>query len=81
MQLAGDKTIGEEARVVVTLGHNEYIAFQIFIHHIPGCHRPLHAANSQSFALTQGVIHQALVFTNDDAFWGLDAFRVVRVDI
>ena len=60
----------------MTLSDNQNVVLNVFIHHIPWIFCPFfRSANTQTFTLTQGVVHQPLMLANlfavngDDFAW------------
>jgi len=65
----GGKSLGEQPFVFAALGHVEHIPGDILADHVPGLAAGiLTAADPQSVALTQGVIHHTLMFADQMAF-------------
>ena len=65
MQLRGLQILLQQERVVVALSDQQSIAIRVFADHEPGfLLGPCPAADSQSLALAQGVIHQSLMLTD-----------------
>ncbi|KEP73745.1 hypothetical protein HR12_39110 [Microbacterium sp. SUBG005] len=79
MQLLRDQSNGHQARVVVTLSHNQNIVFDVFVDHVPRIFAALFgAADTQTFTLAESVVHQPLVLTNLIAVNGDDFARLCR---
>lgn len=54
MQLLRDQSNGHQARVVVTLSHNQNIVFDVFVDHVPRIFAALFgAADTQTFTLAE----------------------------
>ncbi|CSB21615.1 Uncharacterised protein [Vibrio cholerae] len=63
--------------MIRALYRDEYVAFEIFIRHIPWLFAALfHTTNVQTFTLSESVVHQALVLTNHFAFRGFNFTRL-----
>ncbi|CRQ69508.1 hypothetical protein PAERUG_E5_London_17_VIM_2_12_12_04056 [Pseudomonas aeruginosa] len=66
-------------RVVVALADQQHVALQVLAEHVPGIVAGfLETADAEALALTDGVVHQAAVATDDLAFGGLDVARLGR---
>src|SRR5690606_33735801 len=64
---------GKQPGVIITLADYQYIAIQILAQHIPGVIAgPLQATDAQPLTLTYGVVHQAVMATDDLAVGSLD---------
>ncbi len=61
VELSGAQAMLEQARVVIALDYHQDIAFQVLVGNVPGALRTTDATYAKSLALSQGVVHQALV--------------------
>ena len=79
MQLLGNQTDRHQTRVFMALRNNQNVVFDVFIDHIPRFFGAVFGAtDTQTFTLTEGVIHQPLVLTNFIAIDGNDFARLRR---
>jgi len=62
VNVAGLERIVIQARVVLALGHDQDVVFEILVDNIPGCLVGiLQSADAEPLALAQRVVHQAVV--------------------
>ena len=72
VQLARNQAIGVEAGMLA-LRHHQGVALDLFVDHIPGLFGGVFATtDAEPLALTQGVIHQALMLADHLAIHGFD---------
>src|SRR5690606_23661596 len=73
VDLRGEQGAGEQPGMFVALVDDQYIARQILAQHVPGIVAGvLEATDAKALTLTDGVVHQAMMATDDLAFGSFD---------